>query len=145
MKSPRRSAKILAVAAILLLFVYFGGSALAYRNATVGRFWGVYISDWLPAYDLIEGPKETVHRYRQYRAAVAYITKRSAASPKTLEFCPYSEAEFGWYKATKEEAMSGWVDAQNAFGATIRHHVVVLFYPYQPLVVDVVVMDGQRW
>ena len=111
--------------ALALLTIYLSGSALAHRNYWAGLFWGQYLS-WLPAYDPVNGPRESVETRMQYSAATDFIRGR-LLSPATAKFCSYSDAKFGTAEGTIQKAMTGCVDAQNAFGASMRRYFFVSF------------------
>jgi len=64
--------KRITVSIGLAIVLYFGASALAYRNYWVGLFWGTYLQ-WLPKYDIIVGPKQSIEKRDQYDAAVKFI------------------------------------------------------------------------
>ena len=74
----------------------------------------------------MNGPRESVETRMQYSAATKFIRGRLLA-PATARFCPYSEVEFGTADGTIQRAMTGCVDSQNAFGASIRRYFLVSF------------------
>jgi hypothetical protein len=138
-------AKRITVAIGLAIVLYFGASALAYRNYWVGLFWGTYLP-WLPKYDIIEGSKQSIEKRDQYDAAVKFITGRML-TPSTAKFCSIDEEKFGLDESGMK-AMDGWVDAQNAFGAMIRSNFRAVFRRNQPTKIDHVRWageDGQTW
>ena len=47
------------------------------------------------------------------------IVKSSLKSPSSAKFCKYPEATIT-YSGDNDWVVSGWVDAQNSYGATIR-------------------------
>ena len=104
--------------------LYFIAAGIAVRSYWGGLFWGTYLS-WLPAYDIVRGPQQTLRERAQYKAVVTFITQR-ILTPATARFCSIGEARFGTDRAGNP-AMVGWVDAQNPFGAMIRSHFKAVF------------------
>ena len=97
---------------------YLTASTLAHRNYWAGLFWSEYLVG-LPAYDIIDGPRQSIQNRLQYRAAIKFIEPR-LLSPSTASFCPFSGSQFGSVGKSNQRAMVGCVDAQNTFGAMIR-------------------------
>jgi hypothetical protein len=109
---------------LAVAILYFTAAGIAVRSYWGGLFWHTYLS-WLPAYDIIRGPQQTLRERAQHKAAAAFITQRML-TPATARFCPISEARFGTDQSGNP-AMVCWVDAQNPFGATIRSYFKAVF------------------
>lgn len=120
----RRKTRRLGIGLLALAILYFTAAGIAVRSYWPGLFWSTYLS-WLPEYDLVKGPQQTLRERAQYRAAVVVITQRML-TPATAHFCTVSEAGFG-ADPSGNAVMIGWVDAQNAFGALIRSHFKAVF------------------
>jgi len=58
--------------------------------------------------------------------AAQEIVKENLKSPSTAKFCSYSEAKI-LYLGNGQYQVSGWVDAQNSFGAMLRKNFVATF------------------
>lgn len=112
---------LIAIASAAAL--YLGGSTLAHRNYWAGLFWGEYL-EWLPAYDIIDGPRQSFENRLQYRVAVKFIQPR-LLTPSTASFPSFSECRFG--VLAEQRAMVCYVDSQNGFGAIIRARFQAVF------------------
>lgn len=54
------------------------------------------------------------------------IVKDSLKSPSTAKFCPFTECRVT-HLGNGEYKVTGWVDAQNSYGATLRSNFVVTY------------------
>jgi hypothetical protein len=139
--SLKQTVKRVIIAAAAASVLYFSAVALVYRNYWVGLFWGTYLS-WIPIYDIVKGPQQSMKTRAQYKAATEFIKERSL-TPSTAKFCPFAEAKFGILSATGQDAMEAWVDMQNAFGAMIRSHFTAVFRKDDPRSVAIVQWAGE--
>ena len=137
----KRTLRRIAIAVAAASVLYFSAVALVYRNYWAGLFWGTYLS-WIPAYDIVKGPQRSIKARAQYKAATDFITERSLTA-STAKFCPFTEAKFGTLSATGQDAMTGWVDMQNTFGAMIRSHFTAVFRKDAPRSVAMVQWAGE--
>lgn len=130
-------------ALVILCGVLLYSAAISVASHT---YWGRLFIQTHPEYGLaIWRPIE--HR-TQYNASVKFIKDRML-TPATARFCSIGEAQFVFnndrYSDTYgRRAMSGWVDAQNAFSAMIRRRFVIVFKNDNS--VDRVTWDtGETW
>jgi hypothetical protein len=137
----RRILKRLMIGAFGATILYFSAVALEYRNYWAALFWDTYLS-WVPAYDIVKGPQESIKTRAQYKAATEFIRERSL-TPLTAKFCPFAEAKFGTYPPSKREAMVGCVDMQNAYGALIRGHFTAVFQKDDSRAVELIKWAGE--
>lgn len=57
------------------------------------------------------------------------VVRQNLKSPSTAKFCKYTEASCTYNASTNYWTVTGWVDAQNSFGATIRQNFTAKFQP----------------
>lgn len=141
----KQALKRIALALAATSVLYFSAVAVMERNYWAGMFWNTYLS-WIPAYDVVKGPKQSLKIRAQYHAASEFITERSVTA-STAKFCPFAKAEFGTLAVGGQDGMWAWVDMQNTFGAMIRSHFVAVFRKDNPRSVEYVQWAGQeqRW
>lgn len=51
--------------------------------------------------------------------------ERQLKSPGSAKFCSYRDASVSYSSSTDKYTISGWVDAENSFGATLRSNFTV--------------------
>ena len=56
-----------------------------------------------------------------------YIVRENLKAPSTAKFCKVTEAKCSYDSVTKYWTVTGWVDAQNSFGAMIRQNFTAKF------------------
>ena len=64
-------------------------------------------------------PKSTEPDMYEVVTMAEYFVKQNLKAPSTAEFCPVREAKIGRL-GNNEYEVTGYVDAQNSFGAMIR-------------------------
>ena len=139
--SLKQTLKRAGIAILVGMMLYFSAVALMYRTYWGGLFWSTYLS-WIPAYDIVKGPQQSLETRAQYKAATEFIRERSL-TPSTAKFCPFAEAKFGTQNVTGRKVMVAWVDMQNSFGAMIRGRFMAVFEKDNPRSVELIQWSGE--
>ena len=87
--------------------------------------------DWNDAFSNVSVSSETVSNNSRHTNSEAWscaknIVKSNLKSPSTASFCSFPQAKVT-HLGNGEYMVSGWVDAQNSFGAKIRENFVVTY------------------